>query len=238
MVYYIQEGDIFKIPQIKNYAHGCNCSGAMGNGIALLFREKFPLMYKQYKELCKEGKFKTGGVFCYRYEHGVVFNLGTQESWKEKAQYEHIEASLLKMMEIARNNDIREIVMPAVGAGLGGTSWDLTKRIINKVANNNPSVDLYCIEHYKDIEIEITYVKKQWAEENVVYYIQFIGDDAIRQVEKYPDRTIYLSTANPVYEDSILYDQGLQLIKSSLSSKNYITKDDFKKVWKPANQGR
>ena len=30
MVCYIEEGDIFQIPQIKNYAHGCNCAGAMG----------------------------------------------------------------------------------------------------------------------------------------------------------------------------------------------------------------
>jgi len=35
MVYYISEGDIFKIQQIRNYAHGCNCAGAMGKGIAL-----------------------------------------------------------------------------------------------------------------------------------------------------------------------------------------------------------
>ena len=30
MVCYIEEGDIFQIPQIKNYAHGRNCVGAMG----------------------------------------------------------------------------------------------------------------------------------------------------------------------------------------------------------------
>ena len=40
MVFYIQEGDIFNIPQIRNYAHGCNCAGAMGKGIALQFRKQ------------------------------------------------------------------------------------------------------------------------------------------------------------------------------------------------------
>ena len=45
MVYYIQEGDIFRIPQIRNYAHGCNCAGAMGKGIALQFKDRFPQMY-------------------------------------------------------------------------------------------------------------------------------------------------------------------------------------------------
>jgi len=49
MVYYIEEGNIFQIPQIRNYAHGCNCVGAMGKGIALQFKGRFPEMYEQYK---------------------------------------------------------------------------------------------------------------------------------------------------------------------------------------------
>ena len=43
MIVYIEEGDIFSFSTIKNYAHGCNCAGAMGKGIALAFKEKFPV---------------------------------------------------------------------------------------------------------------------------------------------------------------------------------------------------
>ena len=49
MVKYISEGDIFKIEGVNNYAHGCNCAGAMGKGIALVFRAKYPQMYNKYK---------------------------------------------------------------------------------------------------------------------------------------------------------------------------------------------
>ena len=59
MVHYIQEGNIFKIPQVRSYAHGCNCVGAMGKGIALQFKVKFLEMYEQYKALCKENKYKV-----------------------------------------------------------------------------------------------------------------------------------------------------------------------------------
>ena len=65
MVYYIQEGDIFKIPQVRNYAHGCNCVGAMGKGIALQFKAKSPEMYEQYKALCKDNKYKVRYVVQY-----------------------------------------------------------------------------------------------------------------------------------------------------------------------------
>lgn len=231
MVYYIQEGDIFKIPQINNYAHGCNCAGAMGKGIALQFRKKFPLMYEQYKTLCKNGDFKVGSVFCYHYTYGVVFNLGTQKSWKEKAHLDYIEASLREMMEIAHNNDITEIAMPAIGAGLGGKPWHQIKSIINSIASDNPEVDLYVVEHYKEIEKNITYVKKECKEESIIYYLHFIGEEAVRQIEKHSDKTVYLSDANPICGDSILYDQSFLFLKSSLSDDDYITKDEFNGIW-------
>ena len=62
--------------------------------------------------------------------------------------------------------------------------------------------------------------------------IHFIGEEAVRQIEKYPGKTVYLSNATPICGESILYDQGFQLIKPSLSEKDYITKDDFEKMWR------
>lgn len=54
MVTYIEHGNIFDLFEISNYAHGCNCAGAMGKGIALQFKDKFPKMYLEYKRRCKE----------------------------------------------------------------------------------------------------------------------------------------------------------------------------------------
>ena len=42
MVTYIEFGNIFTLEGISGYAHGCNCAGAMGKGIALQFRERYP----------------------------------------------------------------------------------------------------------------------------------------------------------------------------------------------------
>ena len=237
MVFFIHEGDIFKIPQINNFAHGCNCAGAMGKGIALQFREKFPQMYKQYISLCKEHKFTVGDVFNYKYRYGVIYNLGTQSHWKEKAQLKYIDHSLRIMMEMAQEENVKEIAMPAIGAGLGGCLWDDVKRTINTVASAYPLVDLYVIEHYKNIETNITYVKKEWDEDNTIFYLHFIGDEAVRQVEIKGNTTKYLSKSNPDSNDSVLYDQSLQLLITSLSEKDYITKDDFEKVWILKDQG-
>lgn len=54
MIKFIAYGDIFSISGISCYAHGCNCAGAMGKGIALQFKKRFPQMYLQYrKNVCK-----------------------------------------------------------------------------------------------------------------------------------------------------------------------------------------
>ena len=64
MVYYIQEGDIFRISQVCNFAHGCNCAGVMGKGIALQFKKRFPQMYEQYKT-CVEVASSLLGMFLH-----------------------------------------------------------------------------------------------------------------------------------------------------------------------------
>ena len=96
MIKYIEFGDIFKIQSVTSYAHGCNCAGAMGMGIALQFKVKFPEMYTEYKSLCETGKFTPGDVFAYEYGQGFVFNLGTQLPWKTPAELKYIQDAAKK----------------------------------------------------------------------------------------------------------------------------------------------
>ena len=149
MITYIEYGDIFEIDNVHNYAHGCNCSGAMGKGIALQFKEKFPNMYAIYKQLCKDGLFKPGDIFPFNYNNtSYVFNLGTQATWKTKATLESIEKSFHQMLLFASKNNISKIAMPKIGAGLGGLDWKNVKTIINNIANSYPNIDIFIVENY------------------------------------------------------------------------------------------
>lgn len=150
MVTYIEFGNIFNLQGITNYAHGCNCAGAMGKGIALQFKERYPKMYIEYKNLCENGIFTLGDVFPYIHKEGVVFNLGTQINWRTKADINAIEKTLIKMMTYAHQNNIYKIALPKIGAGLGGLNWNDVKYIIDKVANEYPNIDLFVIENFKE----------------------------------------------------------------------------------------
>lgn len=149
MVTYIEHGNIFNLQGISNYAHGCNCAGAMGKGIALQFKERFPNMYLKYKKLCKEGEFSLGDVFTFDYGDGFVFNLATQATWKTKADINAIESSLIKMLSVASQKNIYKIALPKIGAGLGGLNWDAVKSIIDKVAEEYPNINLFVVENYQ-----------------------------------------------------------------------------------------
>ena len=151
MVTYIEQGNIFNLEGIQNFAHGCNCAGAMGKGIAIQFKEKFPKMYLEYKRLCKEGLFSLGDLYTYNYENGTVFNLGTQTTWKTKADINAVESSLVKMLSYAHQNNIFKIALPKIGAGLGGLNWNDVKFVIDKVAKDYPKIDLFVVENYKEI---------------------------------------------------------------------------------------
>lgn len=148
MIQFIERGDIFNINGVNNYAHGCNCAGAMGKGIALQFKNKYPKMYSEYRAMCKDGLFNPGDVFDYNYGNGHIYNLGTQVSWKTKARLEYIENSVGRMLELAASDNVTKIALPAIGAGLGGLNWNDVKEILNKVSENYPDIELYVVEAY------------------------------------------------------------------------------------------
>ena len=157
------KGDLFKSTKIKAYAHGCNCAGAMGKGIALRFKDSWPEMYKKYKIECVEGRFCLGDVFTWQVGEYTVFNLGTQSSWRAKAKLSAIESSMAKMLQIAKENDIEAIGMPTIGSGLGGLQWQDVKQIILGLASDScTNVHLIVFEHFEedlDVSSNLSFLK-------------------------------------------------------------------------------
>ena len=99
-------GDLFaNAYKVQAFAHGCNCQGSMGAGIAKGFRERYPKMYEEYRTRCKATprQFNLGDAWLWKDERRPwVFNLGTQEGyWHARASYEAIEESLRQMRALA-----------------------------------------------------------------------------------------------------------------------------------------
>ena len=124
------KGDLFHYPGLDALAHGCNCAGAMGKGIAVEFRDRFPDMYAEYRKRCLAGTFKLGDVFTWTNGSITVFNLGTQRTWRTGAQLEAIEASVKKMLSQAETMGLTRIGLPRIGSGLGGLPWNSVRTLL------------------------------------------------------------------------------------------------------------
>jgi O-acetyl-ADP-ribose deacetylase (regulator of RNase III) len=145
-------GDLFvNRYKAQAFAHGCNCQGAMGAGVAKGFHERYPKMYEEYRRLCKAGprQFNPGDSFLWKQAgRPCVFNLGTQEDYRHRrASCEAIEKALETMKHQADETGIRSIAMPKIGAGLGGLSWDEVRPVVER-AFAEWTGTLYVYEEY------------------------------------------------------------------------------------------
>ncbi|WP_090446003.1 macro domain-containing protein [Duganella sp. CF458] len=140
-------GDIFTVLSPQAIAHGCNCAGAMGKGIAITFREKWPLMYARYKELCSAKRFVLGDVFEWTEGATKIYNLGTQKTWRSKAEISAIKASMEKLSVLLTSSGISEIYMPRIGSGLGGLDWAEVKPIIESIYGES-SIRVYICDEF------------------------------------------------------------------------------------------
>ncbi len=145
-------GDLFdNIHGARAIAHGCNCQGSMGAGVAKTIRARYPAMYEEYRVRCKAEprRFNLGDCWLWKADDQPwVFNLGTQEGyWRSRASYEAIEAALNEMRRQADAEGIASIAMPRIGVGYGGLSWKKVRAIVEAVFGDWPGM-LVVYEEY------------------------------------------------------------------------------------------
>ena len=139
-----RRGDLFEAA-VPALAHGCNCAGSMGRGIAVGFRERWPEMYERYRELCQRGEFAPGDLFAWKSDDRVILNLGTQRTWRTKATSIAVRAAFEKMVEYAGEHAIEEIAMPRIAAGYGGMDWPDVSSILDDLVPDDLTVVVYSL---------------------------------------------------------------------------------------------
>jgi N-glycosidase YbiA len=145
-------GDLFDNEHhAQVFAHGCNCQGSMGAGVARTIRARYPEMYEEYRHRCKAEprRFNLGDCWLWKADDQPwVFNLGTQEGyWRSRASYEAIETALKEMRRQADVEGITTVAMPRIGVGYGGLSWKKVRVIVEEVFADWPGT-LVVYEEY------------------------------------------------------------------------------------------
>lgn len=115
-----RQGDLFA-SGLPALAHGVNCRGAMGAGIARSFRERWPDMYEDYRQICAAGHLRPGQVFAWKDATGlVIVNLATQKNTGADAKPWAVATAIGQMIMLAQELGITEVGLPLIGCGIGG----------------------------------------------------------------------------------------------------------------------
>ena len=111
---------IFDIPA-DAYVNTINCVGAMGAGIALEFKKRYPKMFEHYKEQCAKHAIRPGD--CYTYfddEHNIwLLGLAVKDDWRHWSTLEWIESSIKSLKLVLLENDIKSVNIPLLGGKNG-----------------------------------------------------------------------------------------------------------------------
>ena len=123
-------------------AHGCNCKGKMGAGVAKAIREKWPVAYEEYLDLLRHlyyNDISPLGVVGFVPVHRdfvseiVVANMLTQLNYgREHIRYADPKA-IKKATTLVVKRAVRDglpVYMSKVGCNLGGLDWDTDVRPI------------------------------------------------------------------------------------------------------------
>ena len=200
-----------------------NCVGVMGAGVALVFKKKYPEMYKEYVNKCKKNEVRPGEP--YTWSKGdlytkklTIINFPTKNHWRNKSEYEYVEDGLRWLQEYLINKENESVTLPALGCGHGGLDWDRIKNMIKKYLSNSPAeILVFNPSSSKQVEKNIGLTPER---------IQELRNNNIMIIEntntKYPE---YLK----IFSEKSFYAYGnLSLLKKKSFSLICSTKPDKK----------
>lgn len=140
-------GDVW-VTNASVIAHGVNCVGVMGGGVARQVRDRYPRLYQKYRQLCAKNILQPGDVWLWS-EPGLpwIANLATQADL-QGAQLSWIDESLRRLRLLAESDvtRYRHIAMPQIGAGLGRLEWEDVVPFIERWFADSPTIQVEVVE--------------------------------------------------------------------------------------------
>ena len=127
----ILQGDLFK-SETQTIVNTINCVGAMGKGIALEYKKRYPDMYLAYRDLCFNKQISIGKLWIYKTEDKWILNFPTKDHWRNPSEISYLEKGLTKFIETYKQKCILSIAFPILGAGNGGINQDVSLEIMIK----------------------------------------------------------------------------------------------------------
>ena len=141
MTYEIRQGNLFEC-EAEAHVNTINIVGVMGKGIALVFKQKYPAMFEDYRQACNKGLVKPGEMWVFDLGEEAtnpryIINFPTKRHWRQDSLMEDIKSGLLGLRRTLKEKNIKTVAIPPLGCGNGGLNWDLVKPFIMVTFSNS-----------------------------------------------------------------------------------------------------
>lgn len=127
-----------------------NTVGVMGKGIALMFKERYPDIFKTYAAACKSGEVRTGRMFVTPTNElsgpKWVIHFPTKRHWRSPSRMEWIEEGLADLANVIREKEIRSVALAPLGCGNGGLEWSEVRERIESALEPLEGVEILAFE--------------------------------------------------------------------------------------------
>ena len=126
-------GNIFN-SKCQTIVNSVNCVGVMGKGIAQVYKLRYPIMFLEYKEHCKNKLIKPGTLWLFSKQSNapMILNFPTKFHWKYPSKMEWIESGLKKFVETYSKKKITSIAFPLLGTHNGGLDTIEVKELMGE----------------------------------------------------------------------------------------------------------
>lgn len=128
-----------------------NCVGAMGKGIALDFKLRYPEMFKEYQRICFQHLLKPGQILPYKKSNPIILNFAIKDDWKDPSKVEWIEETLQKFVNNYKSLNITSVAFPWMGAMNGGLPLETIKSLTRKYLQNLEDIDIEVYDFDPDV---------------------------------------------------------------------------------------
>lgn len=148
MITYVK-GDIFTSPA-KLIVNTVNTVGVMGKGVALEYKNRYPEMFRMYKELCDTKRLDVGKLALWKGESKWVLLFPTKKHWRNSSKLEYVESGLRKFADNWDSIGVNSVAFPRLGCGNGGLNWDEVRPLMEKYLNPLPIQVFVYVDKYDD----------------------------------------------------------------------------------------
>ena len=131
----LAQGNLLQAPA-EALVNTVNTEGVMGKGIALQFKQAYPLMFREYELACKAGEVRLGHVLVHDLGSLAggprwIVNFPTKGHWRSKSKLRDVEDGLEDLVHVIQRLGIRSIAVPPLGCGHGGLNWSDVRPLID-----------------------------------------------------------------------------------------------------------